>query len=74
MVYRRYNQGDIMTKEDMCEALAEDYADRVARVGSDYDDAYEHYLARCRTREASELKSQLISAGLDKSGFLYGDR
>lgn len=63
-----------MTKEDICETLAEDYADKVASTGGNYKDAYEHYLKRCLNRNYDELKSQLISAGLDESGFLYSDR
>ena len=63
-----------MNKEQICETLAEDYADRVAKSGKNYDDAYEHYLSRCLKRKYEELKSQLVSAGLDKSGFLYSDR
>ena len=63
-----------MTKEDICETLAEDYADKVTKTGGNYEDAYEHYLKRCLKRKYDELKSQLISAGLDKSGFLFSDR
>ncbi len=32
---------------ETCEEMAEDYADRVAVQGVDYDDAYDYYLNKC---------------------------
>jgi hypothetical protein len=47
-----------MTKTDLCIKLSEDYADRAAKGGANYEDAYEHYLTRCLNREENDLKSQ----------------
>jgi len=62
-----------MTTTEMCIKLAEDYADRAAKGGANYDDAYDHYLLRCLNRDEEELQSQLKVQGLklDKSdGFI----
>ena len=32
---------------ETCETKAEEYADRVAGTGVNYDDAYDHYLLKC---------------------------
>lgn len=45
--------------------LAEDYADRAAKGGANYDDAYEHYLIRCLNRDTEDLESQVKVQGLD---------
>ena len=42
--------------------LAEDYADRAANAGSDYDTAYEQYLQRCINREDNDVKRHWHSA------------
>jgi hypothetical protein len=60
-----------MNKKSLCETLSEDYADKVARAGGNYDDAYNHYLERCNTRNEKDLMSQYKTAGLDKSGFKW---
>ena len=60
-----------MNKKEVCEALAEDYADKVAKSGGNYDDAYNHYLERCNTRNEKDLLSQYKTAGLDSSGFKW---
>ena len=60
-----------MNKKSLCEALSEEYADKVARAGGNYDDAYNHYLERCNTRNEKDLMSQYKTAGLDKSGFKW---
>ena len=61
-----------MNKKKLCEALAEDYADRVARSGGgSYDDAYNHYLERCKKRSEKELLDQYKTSGLDSSGFKF---
>lgn len=60
-----------MTKKELCKKLAEDYADRVARVGSNYNDAYKHYLERCLKRKEKELMEQYKIQGLGKmDGFI----
>lgn len=60
-----------MNKQQICEKLAEDYADRVAKAGRNYDDAYAHYFERCLQRKESELKHQYKVAGLGKmDGFV----
>ena len=60
-----------MNKKEICEALAEDYADKVAESGGNYDTAYTHYLERCNTRNEKDLLSQYKTAGLDSSGFKW---
>jgi len=40
-----------LTKDELCEALAEDYADRASRGSKEYDEAYQHYLSRCLARK-----------------------
>jgi len=60
-----------MNKKELCEALAEDYADKVASKGGNYDDAYNHYLKRCKNRTEVDLLEQLKVAGLDSSGFKF---
>lgn len=61
-----------MDKIQICETLAQDYADRAAKGGANYDDAYEHYLARCLNRDEEDLKSQYKTQGLGKNidGFI----
>lgn len=62
-----------MNKQQLCEKLAADYADRVARVGRNYDDAYKHYLERCLKRKEEELQQQYDQQGLGKmDGFVIG--
>ncbi len=47
-----------MTKMEKCIELAEDYADRAASKGCDYDDSYEQYLIRCINREEENVSKQ----------------
>lgn len=64
-----------LTKEQLCEKLAEDYADRANKGGTNYDDAYNHYLERCLKRDTSDLSMQYVVAGLhtkENTGFLVG--
>ena len=60
-----------MNKKSLCEALAEDYADKVAKSGGNYDDAYNHYLERCKNRSEKDLLDQYKTSGLDSSGFKW---
>lgn len=60
-----------LTKEELCEALAEDYADRAANSGTNYDAAYTHYLTRCLARKTSDLMKQYKVQGLKSSGFIF---
>ncbi len=55
-----------MNKQELCEALAEDYADKVANTGGNYEDAFNHYLKRCMKREEKDLEHQFNVQGLDK--------
>ncbi len=55
-----------MNKTEICEVLSEDYADRVARAGGNYDDAYNHYLERCKNRNEKDLEHQFNVQGLEK--------
>jgi len=55
-----------MNKDEICEALAEDYADKVAKTGGSYNDAYNHYLERCMKRTEEDLEHQYNVQGLDK--------
>ena len=60
-----------MTKKELCRKLAEDYADRVAKIGRDYDDAYNLYLERCKKRKERELLEQYKAQGMGKmDGFI----
>ena len=59
-----------LSKKELCIKLAEDYADRVARLGRNYEDAYKHYLERCLKRKEKELMEQYKTQGLDSSGFV----
>ena len=59
-----------LSKKELCIKLAEDYADRVARTGMNYDGAYEHYHERCLKRKEKELMEQYRVQGLDSSGFV----
>lgn len=53
-----------LTKEQLCEALALDYADRASKGGLNYDDAYERYMSRCQQRPLEELEQQYKVQGL----------
>jgi len=60
-----------LTKEELCEALAEDYADRAAKNGASYDESYNHYLGRCLARKTLDLMKQYKIQGLNSSGFVF---
>jgi len=60
-----------ITKEELCEALAEDYADRAARNGTNYDESFKHYLERCLKRKEKDLMEQYRAQGLNSSGFIF---
>ena len=53
-----------LTKEQLCEALALDYADRASKGGLNYNDAYERYISRCQQRSLKELEQQYKVQGL----------
>ena len=60
-----------MNKKELCIKLAEDYADRVAKIGRNYDDAYAHYFERCEKRKEKELKEQYKAQGMgNMDGFI----
>jgi hypothetical protein len=60
-----------ITKEELCEALAEDYADRAAKNGANYETSFAHYLKRCLARRTVELMQQYKAQGLNSSGFIF---
>tara|TARA_R100000544_G_scaffold37021_1_gene26798 strand:+ start:838 stop:1008 length:171 start_codon:yes stop_codon:yes gene_type:complete len=53
-----------LTKEQLCEALALDYADKASRGGLNYDDAYRQYMTRCVNRPLKDLQDQHKLQGL----------
>jgi len=53
-----------LTKEQLCEALALDYADRASKRGAHYEDSYNHYLKRCHSRKLDDLIKQYKVQGL----------
>ena len=53
-----------MNREEMANILAEDYSDKVARSGGNYQDAFNHYYERCMKRKDSDLISQIKTGGL----------
>jgi len=55
-----------LTKEQLCEALSQDYAVRASRGGANYTLSYNHYLERCRNRKLNELMTQYKVQGLNK--------
>ena len=55
-----------MNTEEMANILAEDYSDKVARNGGNYQDAFNHYYERCMKRTDSDLISQIKTGGLDE--------
>ena len=60
-----------LSKDELCEALAEDYADRAARNGLGYEDAFRQYLKRCMKRTKQDLMQQYTVQGLHKTGFIF---
>ena len=59
-----------MNREEMANILAEDYSDKVARSGGNYQDAFNHYYERCMKRKDSDLISQIKSGGLGEVKYL----
>jgi len=55
-----------LNKEELCEALAEDYADKATRGGLSYNSAYTHYLDRCFKRKFKDLVIQYTVQGLGR--------
>ena len=53
-----------LTKDQLCEALAQDYANRASRGGAHYATSYTHYLERCYKRKTDELIKQYKVQGL----------
>ena len=53
-----------LTKAQLCEILALDYADRASKRGANYNDSYNHYLKRCYKRKTDELITQYKVQGL----------
>ena len=48
----------------MMELLSEDYADRAANNGANYDDSYNQYMGRCTNRDEKTLSQQIKVQGL----------
>tara|TARA_R110000823_G_scaffold2934_4_gene11676 strand:+ start:2595 stop:2801 length:207 start_codon:yes stop_codon:yes gene_type:complete len=57
-----------MNREQMANILSEDYSDKVVRSGGNYQDAFNHYYARCMKREEADLASQIKTGALIDSG------
>ena len=47
-----------LTKEQLCEALALDYADRASKRGANYEASYDQYIFRCNKRTLEDLQHQ----------------
>jgi hypothetical protein len=47
-----------MTRVELCEALAVDYAKKASVLSIKFDDAYEKYLKRCELRSYDNLLQQ----------------
>ena len=61
----------MINKQQICEELALDYAERASRGGSYFNSSYEHYLTRCLKREEKALKEQYKIQRTGKSdGFI----
>ncbi len=48
----------------MCELLSEDYANRAANNGANYNDSFEQYMSRCIKRDEKTLNQQIKVQGL----------
>ena len=53
-----------LTNLPLCEALAQDYANRASSWGAHYATSYNHYLDRCHNRKTDELIKQYKVQGL----------
>ena len=53
-----------MTRVELCEALAKDYANKASVLSLKFDEAYERYLKRCELRSYDNLLQQFTVANL----------
>ena len=60
-----------LTKIELSEKLAEDYAERASHSGLNYNDAYDHYYDRCMKRSEIDLYAQYKVQGLDTPKFQF---
>ena len=51
-----------MTRAELCEALAKDYANKASVLSLKFDEAYERYLKRCELRSYDNLLQQFTVA------------
>lgn len=63
----------MLDKQELCEILSDDYAEKSSKAGRRYNEAYEYYYQRCEKRKHNDLYQQYVVQGLDKkpsTGFL----
>ena len=53
-----------MTRVELCEALAKDYAKKASVLSLKFDEAYEKYLKRCELRSYENLLQQFTVGNL----------
>jgi|TARA_R110002110_G_scaffold16551_2_gene71589 hypothetical protein len=53
-----------MTRVELCEALAIDYAKKASVLNLKFDEAYQRYLKRCEIRSYENLLQQFTVGGL----------
>jgi hypothetical protein len=53
-----------MTRVELCEALAKDYAEKASVLNLKFDDAYKRYLKRCEIRSYENLLQQFTVGNL----------
>jgi len=53
-----------MTRVELCEALAKDYAKKASVLSLKFDEAYEKYLKRCELRSYDNLLQQFTAGNL----------
>ena len=65
-----------ISRNELCEALSIDYADRATKGGLKvpYDTAYKQYLKRCEIRSYKDLLQQYTVQGLGTTKTLNGHR
>jgi len=54
-----------MTRGEMCEQLAEDYAKRASVLSLSFEDGYNIYIKRLKKRTDNEILEQFTVANLD---------
>ena len=59
-----------MTRVELCEALAIDYATRAKILSIKFDDAYNKYLKRCEIRSYENLLQQFTVGNLSNQTYL----